>query len=1156
MSSNIKGGGRAVISQESQKALIDLLWCLDESNSDDKKEPSKHDKKRLEKKFVKSLVQRHHKRQFQQKFNSSVSKPTKEKAERGDHLVGPQSTQNPSSQNVRVELVEAIFLTNEEKKKKKKKNKEDPKKKRKQKGSEFRVGCKKVVVMPRTTTISELLKQSKIKLKLKKKPLRVFLQTADSAVFDLEQDLAGIDDGSVLYVSATPSTKENESSSISSNDMEHQNISKDENFDPLDSVKSAYKQQELYRQQKQHERVDEIVDEHRREKHAQTRSKLPVAFRKQHILDTIGKNQVVVLSGATGSGKSTQVPQFLLDHQQQALQRPYIVVTQPRKVAAISLAQRVAAERGCPPPGSKGSSVGYMVRSDRRVDIRSCRIIYMTIGILLRMLVQPQSDKHPVDNDENLVPILSIKTISHLIIDEVHERDVSTDFTLTLLKSVIGAKSPQNSVPRLVLMSATASSDLFIKYFTTNGVSPMGVEVPGKTSPVKTNWLLDCEKFSGRTMITRNKESKLNESVNGNSSSSDDLSPRAIDKIDDKFVRSLIVKIIEQQQSEGLLQKTSNGQDRAAGAVLVFLPGLGEIESLSRCLREKETIVGDRSLCKIAKLHSSISKSEQGRAFQPALKGTMKIVLATNIAETSLTIPDISHVIDTCRVKETRYNPSTRIKELVTVWTSRASLKQRAGRAGRVSEGVCWRLCSEEFADQHLLAQTTPEIVRIPLDELILQICLLYEQRRDEFYHSSKGVGDGSVEHQFAVGVKPIKFLSMTPTPPPESSLVQACKHLLDVDALKVVDYGDSSEVRKGWFYRLTPLGYHLSRLPMDAKVGKLLIVGCILGCLGNALTIAAALSCTKRCFLPTGFGGRQTDLDCIDARDSLIADGFGGKDWIGGTVKGDLIAVIAVYRAWKKERNDKRERFSRNHALDNASLHEIDTLRSQFMDLIIDAGLVSKPASPASKGSDLLEMHDCNLASEDALLTSCCLVAGLYPNICTLMRPRKGSGQRGGRLLTNESDECRPSSNSFQRNRVKEVSYTGKDAYAVYHAKHRTIGTVTPGSPRRPPETFLTEVNFVSKFALLLFGGQLDLVKNAIIVDGWLKFKVSGDAEKGRGGDVDNAVLILAVRDLLDNLILEHVMETFSSSEEKCNMVERHNRIIEVVRKLLAEEG
>ena len=242
---------------------------------------------------------------------------------------------------------------------------------------------------------------------------------------------------------------------------------------------------------------------------------------------------------------------------------------------------------------------------------------------------------------------------------------------------------------------------------------------------------------------------------------------------------------------------------------------------------------------------------------------------------------------------------------------------------------------------------------------------------------------------------------------------------------------------------------------------------------------------------------------------------------------------------------------------MDNTALREMDRLRHQFRDLLIDAGFVARTDSRnAQQGTG-----ECNQADEDALLTSCCLVAGLYPNICSLIRPRKG-GPKGGRLYTNDGDECRPQSNSFQRKRLQQASETGKDAYAVYHGKRRSIGTVSAagGQRQRPPEVFLTEVNFVSRFALLLFGGNLEIVDNAIIVDGWLKFKVGGDGDKSsskKGDIVNNAVLILALREKLDGMILEHVLEssaTKSSSSQESSV--DHQSIIGMVRKLLSEEG
>lgn len=450
--------------------------------------------------------------------------------------------------------------------------------------------------------------------------------------------------------------------------------------------------------------------------------------------------------------------------------------------------------------------------------------------------------------------------------------------------------------------------------------------------------------------------------------------------------------------------------------------------------------------------------------------------------------------------------------------------------------------------------ETAPEMVRTPLDELILQICLLFEQRRDE--HKAKTSNNSDANSKaFPLGLRPIQFLSKTPSPPSTESLVESCKHLLEVDALRVVDGNPDNE---SGMYRLTPLGYHLSRLPMDAKVGKVLIVGCILGCLDGALTIAASLSCTRSFFFPLTKSHPETSR-IVKERESLVENGFGGRTWLGGNVKGDLIAVIAVYRAWKNHRSEgQRWKFCKFCGLDMMALQELDQLRTQFSDLLGDSGFVPKDASGKQATSE--SWDDCNHFSEDAILTSCCLIAGLYPNICTLMRPRKG-GPRGGRLLTKDGHVCRPHFSSFQRKRVQDAAEVGRDAYGVFHAKQTIVGTASSpaaginGSMQRPPEIFLTEVSFISRFALLLFGGELEIVKNAIIVDGWLKFKVSSSGDDESSKATENAVLILSLREALDKVVVDHILETTASVERKRAMMERHKAIIQVVRQLLADE-
>lgn len=480
-----------------------------------------------------------------------------------------------------------------------------------------------------------------------------------------------------------------------------------------------------------------------------------------------------------------------MEAMQTAQSRARIWVTQPRRVAAMALATRVAEEQQSAPPGEKGSTVGYQVRLDAAVT-DTTQLTYMTAGILLRRLTSPTVDGTPPLSD-----------VSHLILDEVHERDLTSDFCLAILRRVL----VQNRLIKLVLMSATNTPELFYNYFLSPrlGIDPQILEIPGRTFPIEFMHLEDVEKMIQQRI--KDDGSRSAEKASANAPKSDDqprLSPRAMAPIDNSFITALV---------QHLANTSSKPSQDAKNAILIFLPGRGEIESLARTLRsnDKETQMLDIHI-----LHSSVPQKAQKAVFEPAATGRIKVVLATNVAETSISIADVSVVIDTGRVKESRFHATARIKELVTVWISRASATQRAGRAGRTGPGRCFRLYTKDFEQDFMLERTTPEILRTPLDELVLQACLLDEDRKDQQrLAAAKSSGDtkSSAPPVPLVGTQPIDFLSKVPDPPPTQSLISACEHLLEIDAVEYVS-GEDEKIR----VKLTPLGTRLRWLDLPRR--------------------------------------------------------------------------------------------------------------------------------------------------------------------------------------------------------------------------------------------------------------------------------------------------------------------------------------------------
>ena len=444
---------------------------------------------------------------------------------------------------------------------------------------------------------------------------------------------------------------------------------------------------------------------------------LPISERREDIEAAIRDHQVVILAGETGSGKTTQLPKICLNLGRGRVQR--IGHTQPRRIAARTVAQRIAEELNTP----LGELVGYQIRfNDTLSDASAIKL--MTDGILLAELTR--------DRD--------LSAYDTLIIDEAHERSLNIDFLLGYLKRLL----PRRPDLKVIVTSATIDVARFSAHFDDAPV----IEVSGRTYPVDVHYLGDTE-----------------------------------DR--DEGMR---------QQIADLLGDIEQGQFGPRGDVLVFLPGERDIRELAKRLRYNDRL-------RVLPLYARLSQAEQNRVFQSGGAG-MRVVLATNVAETSLTVPGIRYVIDPGEARMSRYSARSRLQRLPIEPISQASANQRMGRCGRLSDGVCFRLYGEaDFLGRP--AFTDPEIRRTNLAAVVLRMLELKLGEVNRF-----------------------PFID-----PPDPKMVRDGYRLLE--ELGAVSSGG----------QLTKCGRQLARLPVDPRLGRMLLAANDLGCLAEVLVIVSAMS-------------------------------------------------------------------------------------------------------------------------------------------------------------------------------------------------------------------------------------------------------------------------------------------------------------------------
>lgn len=623
-------------------------------------------------------------------------------------------------------------------------------------------------------------------------------------------------------------------------------------------------------------------------------SVLPVWAGKDTIIARLRSHDTIVLVGETGSGKTTQVPQFLL----QAGLVPsagacMIAVTQPRRVAATSLARRVASEMGCTDPATvvprsqdPRALVGYAVRFDDRTS-RATRIKFLTDGMLIREILGPAK----VQDDGAVSARLGVlKRYGVLIIDEAHERSLRTDMVLGLAKRIQRERLDRiargdTSLPplKIVVMSATIDAKAFATFFTLRAPPPI-LYVAGRQHGVRLYHTQDsCQDWT------------------------------------DAAVRTVMQIHVSKPR----------------GDVLVFATGQEEIEALSQTLqllaaqvapwaREHEAEVPELL---VRPLYAALGPSASSAVFAPTPDGSRKVVLATNIAETSVTIPGIRYVVDSGLAKEKVFSPQTGVETLQVRPISQSSSLQRAGRAGREASGECYRLYTRPAYDS-LQPMPIPEIHRTELSGAVLQL--------------------------YAMGVDPFTFDWIDP---PEHALLQeAVLHLAELGAVASREDG----------VRLTALGLKLAALPVTPSYARLLVAAAEHGpqVAGQARDLVSILSADRSLFVEAHDADKR---DAVDQAREIFFDASGDHATMLNALRAYMMVRDHAYaqHATPSAARQELRMWCQTHFVHDRTVQNVLAIRKQLSRICAQHGIVCDDGTSATEN----EAQESESEDEDALM-------------------------------------------------------------------------------------------------------------------------------------------------------------------------------------------
>uniref|UniRef100_A0AAG5D8R3 ATP-dependent RNA helicase DHX36 n=1 Tax=Anopheles atroparvus TaxID=41427 RepID=A0AAG5D8R3_ANOAO len=720
----------------------------------------------------------------------------------------------------------------------------------------------------------------------------------------------------------------------------------------------------------------ELYDEYERARRStqrlnEFRRRLPAFESRAEVLDMIERHQVILVKGETGSGKTTQVPQYILEEASARRRGAQcrILCTQPRRISAITLARRVAEERN----ERLGRSVGYQIRLEaERPRASGGSIMFCTTGIVLTIM---QSD-----------PLL--REYTHLVLDEIHERDVITDLLLAIIRMVL----PYRKDLRVILMSATLTAETFSAYFDN---CPM-VEIQGITFPVREYYLEDVLaelKFYHFADKSASGRASYRERKNRNQQEGpfyDMIEPYCAE-IRDRYPAQVIQGLCnpgsENNQNELIVELLYYITcAKPAGAILVFLPSLVQISDIYKRIGEHPQL--SKAPLVVYPLHSRLPTTEQTVVFERPPAGTRKIILSTNIAETSITIDDIVYVVNAGRHKLNMYENG--VSALRDEWIALSNEIQRKGRAGRVQEGVCYHLYSRGRR-RTFLENVPPEIVRVALDEVILQIKILR-------------LGEART------------FMDRLLDKPSEEVIEESLQLLNRLNAI------DDDQ-------KLTPLGYHLARLPMDPRTGKMILLASIFSCIDPITSIAASLTFKNAFYKPLG---KEKEVDRIKRR-------------FAGDAASDHLMLANVLAEWRGQSN--KGGFCHKHFLNNATLQQLSNMKRQFCEYLHGARFLAAPSAEAT---------DNNVHAGNKELLAAIVGAGLYPNVAFVRKVIRSRNSADGRAILCIEGQGRADIHPGSVNGTRGVFHSN---FVVYYDMQK-LSSLT-----------IFDTTVVNPFPLLFFG-------------------------------------------------------------------------------------